>query len=587
MSDAHSAFFGDGSTRHGGGSGRIRGHIDPDLIPYLQAADDDDAGADAGAPSSEARPEESKRTQALRRLVENSLLVGPDPSMLAEVEHEDDPGYLKREWGEDEDAAGQDGRDAGVTPSPAGTVKRPADEAHRRELERAAREARLDRRIDDLYRRIVARAPEHKVQPSLDRVQRVMHVLGDPQNAFPSIHITGTNGKTSTARMIDSLLAAYGLKVGRYTSPHLEDVRERISLGGAPIGKEQFLAAWDDVAPYIAMVDRESQSHGGPRLSFFEVFTVMAYAAFADYPVDVGVIEVGMGGRWDATNVIDAQVAVITPISLDHQQWLGPTIGDIAREKAGIIKRGATVVISRQPREALDILLERVREVDAVARVEGVDFEVASREPGVGGQLVTVRTPAGAYDDVFVPLLGEHQAHNAAAALVAVEAFLGGGKRLRGKLVERGMAEATSPGRLEVVHTGPSVVVDGAHNPGGVQALHQGLVESFAFDHVIGVFSAMRDKDVETMLGEMEPVIDELVVTSMPGERPMPIDDLARIARDVFGEDRVEAVESSAGAVRRGVERALALQDEHTSTGVVVFGSIVLAGEVRALFGRA
>lgn len=581
MSDDHSALFGDGSRYPAHGVPGIRGHIDPALVPYLRAAAEDDG--DQAADESHGGPraaDDAKRTEELRDLVENSLLVGPDPDMLADVEHEDDPDYLKREWGED-------GADPGVTPAPAGTVKDPAGDAHRRELARAAREADLDHRIDELYRRIVARAPEHKVQPSLERVQRVMHVLGDPQRAFPSIHLTGTNGKTSTARMIDSLLAAYGLKVGRFTSPHLEDVRERISLGGAPIGKEQFLAAWDDVAPYVDMVDRESQSRGGPRLSFFEVFTVMAYAAFADYPVDVGVVEVGMGGRWDATNVIDAPVAVVAPISLDHQQWLGPTIADIAREKAGIIKRGATVVISEQPREALDVLLARAREMDAVPRVEGVDFEVLQRQPGVGGQLITVRTPAGVYEDVFVPLLGEHQAHNAAAALVAVESFLGSGTRLRPKLVEQGMAQATSPGRLEVVHTAPSVVVDAAHNPGGVESLRRGLAEAFGFDHTIGVFSAMRDKDVETMLGEMEPSLDQVVITSMPGERPMSPADLAEVARGVFGEDRVEVVEPVSGAVERAVALAQAEEDAKSTAGVVVFGSIVLAGEARALFGRA
>ncbi|MBF1088408.1 MAG: tetrahydrofolate synthase, partial [Schaalia sp.] len=240
-------------------------------------------------------------------------------------------------------------------------------------------------------------------------------ILGDPQNFYPSIHITGTNGKTSTSRMIDSLLTAFGMKTGRFTSPHLLDVRERISLEGYPITREGFVRAWEDIEPYVGMVDERSSQEGGPRLSFFEVFTIMAYAAFADYPVDAAVVEVGMGGRWDATNVIDSGVSVITPIALDHTKWLGSTIEEIAREKAGIIKPGQVVVIMAQEEEVLDILLEQARSVDAIARVEGRDFEVVGRQMGVGGQMVTIRTPSAVYEDVFVPLFGQYQAHNAAA----------------------------------------------------------------------------------------------------------------------------------------------------------------------------
>ena len=306
-----------------------------------------------------------------------------------------------------------------------------------------------------------------------------LDILGDPQNAYPSIHITGTNGKTSTSRMIDSLLTAFGMKTGRFTSPHLLDVRERISLEGHPITREGFVRAWEDIAPYVGMVDERSQEEGGPRLSFFEVFTIMAYAAFADFPVDAAVVEVGMGGRWDATNVIDAGVSVITPIALDHTKWLGSTIEEIAREKAGIIKPGQVVVIMKQQEAVLDILLEQARTVDAIARVEGRDFEVMDRQMGVGGQMVTIRTPSAVYEDVFVPLFGQYQAHNAAAALVAVEAFMGG-RGLDGRIVEQGLMNASSPGRMQVVRHSPTIIVDAAHNPAGAATLREAIESSFA-----------------------------------------------------------------------------------------------------------
>lgn len=550
----------------GGGAGG--GGVPADLIPYLDEADapDEEEQEAEDAAESAAAAEEAERTEALRQLVAHSLLLGPDPSILAEIEGEDAGEDI---WGE------EDGE-----PDAPGTGKA----AHDAALDAAERQVALDERVAEIYRDIVARAPEHKVQPSTSRVEAVLDILGDPQDAYPSVHITGTNGKTSTARMVDSLLRALGMKVGRFTSPHLQDVRERISLEGEPISREGFIAAWEDVAPYIDMVDQRSLDEGGPRLSFFEVFTVMAFAAFADHPVDAAVVEVGMGGLWDATNVMDGDVAVIMPIDLDHQKWLGATVEEIAREKAGIIKPHQTVVIAHQPDSALEVLLERAREVDAVVRLEGVDFEVLDRQLGVGGQMVTIRTPAAVYEDVFVPLLGEHQAHNAAAALVAAEAFRGGNE-LDGRVVEEGFMKATSPGRLQVVRTSPTVVVDAAHNPAGARTLRDALEEAFAFTHVVGVFSAMADKDVEGMLSELEPVLDHLVITAMDSGRAMDVEDLRRIAEDVFGPDRVDVREVLADAVDRAVEVTEETLDPSATTGIVVFGSIVLAGEATTLFG--
>ena len=552
---AGESFFGQDPTHD------EQGGIPADLIPYLEAADEvEDTEAGEGV---DPEAEESEREAALRALVENSLLLGPDPSILAEIEGEVDEDFA-------DDAA--EARDERAT--------------HEAALAKAQDDVALDARVQEIYQSIVARAPEHDIDPTLDRVKLALDILGDPQNSYPSIHITGTNGKTSTSRMIDSLLTAFGMKTGRFTSPHLLDVRERISLEGHPITREGFVRAWEDVAPYIGMVDERSQEEGGPRLSFFEVFTIMAYAAFADYPVDAAVVEVGMGGRWDATNVIDASVAVITPIALDHTKWLGSTIEEIAREKAGIIKPGQVVVIMQQEEAVLDILLEQARSVDAIARVEGRDFEVVDRQMGVGGQMVTIRTPSAIYEDVFVPLFGQYQAHNAAAALVAVEAFMGG-RGLDGRIVEQGLMNASSPGRMQVVRHSPTIIVDAAHNPAGAATLREAVESSFAFARIAGVYSAMGDKDVEGVLSEVEPFVDHLVVTQMPGERAADLARLEEIAGEVFGPDRVDVRESLADAVDRAAEIAEAGAQPADRSGVLVFGSVMLAGEMLKLAGRS
>ena len=551
---AGESFFGEDTTHED-----QQGGIPADLIPYLEAADEVEE-TEAGE-GTDPEAEESEREAALRALVEHSLLLGPDPAVRAEIEGEVDEDFA------DDAAEARDER-----------------ASHEAALAKAEDDVALDARVQEIYESIVARAPEHDIDPTLDRVKLALDILGDPQRSYPSIHITGTNGKTSTSRMIDSLLTAFGMKTGRFTSPHLLDVRERISLEGQPITREGFVRAWDDIAPYVGMVDERSAQEGGPRLSFFEVFTIMAYAAFADYPVDAAVVEVGMGGRWDATNVIDSGVAVITPIALDHTKWLGSTIEEIAREKAGIIKPGQVVVIMAQEEDVLDILLEQARSVDAIVRVEGRDFEVVDRQMGVGGQMVTIRTPSAVYEDVFVPLFGEYQAHNAAAALVAVEAFMGG-RGLDGRIVEQGLMNASSPGRMQVVRHSPTIIVDAAHNPAGAATLREAVESSFGFARIAGVYAAMGDKDVEGVLSEVEPFIDHLVVTQMPGERAADIARLAEIAEEVFGPDRVDVRESLADAVDRAAEIAEAGAEPADRSGILVFGSVMLAGEMLALAG--
>ncbi|HEX8498187.1 MAG TPA: folylpolyglutamate synthase/dihydrofolate synthase family protein [Actinomycetales bacterium] len=442
----------------------------------------------------------------------------------------------------------------------------------------------LAARLLEVERLVLARAPENDVDPSLEAITALMDLMGDPQKAFPVIHITGTNGKTSTARMVERLLRELGLRTGRFTSPHLVDVRERIAFDGEPIDAERFVAAWDDIAPYLAIVDERSRAADEAPINYFQVLTAMAFSAFADAPVDVAVVEVGLGGTWDSTNVADGQVAVITPIGLDHERLLGSTVDAIAAEKAGIIKAGATAVLAEQPPEAADVLAERVREVGARPLVEGRQFGVLHREVAVGGQVVTVRGIGGDYADLYLPLHGAHQAHNLATAIAAVEAFFGGGEQpLDLELVQSAVAQMSSPGRLEVVRTSPTVVVDAAHNPAGTVVVAAALQEAFSFRRLVGVVGVLRDKDAAGMLEVLEPVLDEVVVTASTSARATDPEDLAAAARDVFGDDRVHVVRSLPDALELAV--TLAEQDGEVGAGVLVTGSVTMAAEVRTLMG--
>ncbi|MEU2627808.1 folylpolyglutamate synthase/dihydrofolate synthase family protein [Kitasatospora sp. NPDC007106] len=429
------------------------------------------------------------------------------------------------------------------------------------------------------------RWPENKLEPSLDRIAALMDILGQPQRSYPSIHITGTNGKTSTARMIEQLLGAFELRTGRYTSPHVESVTERISLDGAPISTEKFVETYRDIEPYVRMVDGTQPV----AMSFFEVLTGMAYAAFADAPVDVAVVEVGMGGSWDATNVIDAAVAVITPIGLDHTDKLGGTTGEIAVEKSGIIKPGALAVVAQQQLDAAQTILKRAVEVDATVAREGMEFGVIRREVAIGGQLVTLRGLGGAeYEDVFIPLHGAHQAHNAALALAAVEAFFGVGAAAGGQLetekVRRAFSGVSSPGRLEIVRRSPTVILDAAHNPHGAEATVAAIGEAFGFTKLVGVIGTSGDKDVSGLLEVFEPILAEVVITQNSTHRAMPVDELAALAVEVFGEDRVQVEPRLDDAIDAAV--TLAEEEDLGGAGVLVTGSVITVGEARLLFGR-
>jgi dihydrofolate synthase/folylpolyglutamate synthase len=436
-------------------------------------------------------------------------------------------------------------------------------------------------RLGEVENAILARAPEHDLVPSLDRIAAVCGLLGDPQKAFRAVHVTGTNGKTSTTRLVERLLREHGLRTGRFTSPHLLQVRERIAVDGDSLPADRFVETYDDVIPYVDLVDGRSAAAGEPRMTFFEVLVAMAYAAFADAPVEVAAVEVGMGGTWDATNVLDAQVAVVMPIALDHQRFLGYDVASIAAEKAGIIKPGAVAVLSDQPPEAAQVLLRRCAEVGATPLREGVEFGVAAREIAVGGQLLTLRA-GGAYEDVFLPLYGEHQAHNAASAVAAAEALLGataGG--LDAGVVRAALSDADSPGRLEVLRAGPTVLVDAAHNPAGAAVLADALREAFTFTRLVGVVGVLADKDAEGILGALEPVLDEVVVTRSTSPRAIDPGELAEIAEDVFGDDRVHVSARLDDALDIAIGRAE--EGGLVGGGVLVTGSITLAADVRRL----
>ena len=442
-------------------------------------------------------------------------------------------------------------------------------------------EARPAETYSEVEDALLSRWPETKLDPNLDRIEAFVELLGDPQRNYPSIHLTGTNGKTSTARMIETLIQTIGLRVGRFTSPHLESMTERISLDGEPLSEEAFVAAFNEVAPYTHLVDAE---HDHP-LSFFETIVGMAYAAFADAPVDVAVVEVGMGGTWDATNVIDAQVAVLTPIAVDHAKYLGDTPEEIAREKVGIIKPGATVVSAVQTEEVMLVLLERCAEVGATLVREGLDFGVTSRVPAVGGQMVSLQGLRGAYDEVFLPLYGAHQAQNAVTALAAVEAFLGDDP-LGEDVVREAFARATSPGRLEIIRRSPMILLDAAHNPHGAAALVEALEDSFTFSPLIGVLGVMADKDAEGLLSELEPVLAHVVCTQNSTDRSMPAAELGEVARGIFGQDRVSETTSLADAIDQAAALAEAggvFGEAIGSGGVLVTGSVVTVGEARSM----
>ncbi len=432
---------------------------------------------------------------------------------------------------------------------------------------------------------VTSRWGEGRMQPTKARIEALLDLLGQPQRSYRAIHLTGTNGKTSTARMVDELLRAFGLRTGRFTSPHLSSVTERIVVDGKPVSPRTFVEGYREIAPYLELVDGQFDI----ALSFFEVMVALAYSIFADTPVDVAVVEVGLGGEWDATNAIDGEVAVVTPIGLDHQQFLGDTVAQIAAEKAGIIKPGASAILAAQPAEAAAELLRRAATVEAVVAREGLEFGVLDRWVAVGGQVLTLQGLGGVYDEVFLPLHGAYQAQNAACALAAVEAFFGAGAAsgpIDIDTVRAAFAAVRSPGRLEPIRSAPTILLDSAHNPHGMAATVAAIDEAFDFRRLIAVVAMLGDKDVTGMLDLLEPAVDEIVVTQNSSTRALPADELAARAVEVFGPDRVTVEPRLDDAIEAAVRLAEDTGDDVLSgSGVLVTGSVITAGEARVLLG--
>jgi dihydrofolate synthase/folylpolyglutamate synthase len=431
-------------------------------------------------------------------------------------------------------------------------------------------------RIDAIEKALLARWPENRIAPTLQRISALVDMLGSPQLTYPTIHVGGTNGKTTTSRMIDSLLFEMGLRTGRFTSPHLESYLERISINGQPIDAKELIFSFNDISPYLDLMDTKFDNP----ISFFEAITALAFAAFAEHPIDVGVIEVGMGGTWDATNVVDADVSVIMPIGLDHMEYLGNSIAEIAATKAGIIKEQGFVVLAQQEPAAAVELLRRAAEVGADVAREGLEYSIESRAIAVGGQLISVTGLRGHYDEIFLPLHGKHQASNAAAALIAVEAFFGE-QDLDIDAVRAGFANVTSPGRCEIVYRDPTIILDAAHNPHGAKAIAETIQSEFTFDEVTGIVALMADKDALGILQALEPVMNQIIVTANSAPRSMSVSDLEALAIKVFGADRVFSQPTLTDAIEKAIKDSVRPLSEE-SLAILITGSVVTVGEARS-----
>ena len=433
-------------------------------------------------------------------------------------------------------------------------------------------------RLNEIAAALNKRWPENQIEPSLDRILALVDALGSPHLTYPTIHIAGTNGKTSTARMIDQLLANLGYRVGRYTSPHLESFTERISIKGEPISDLEMIKTYEDIHLYLDLIDSR-QPHP---ISYFEALTAMAFVAFAEHPVDIAVIEAGMGGQWDATNVISSQVSVMTPIGLDHMEYLGNTVEAIAQTKAGIFKPESNVVLAAQSAQVAKVLLAQVAKVSAQPFRQGVEFSLKNRALAVGGQLLSIQGVHGDYDEIFLPLYGDHQGNNAAVALAAVEVFAG--VKLDTELVQDAFSKVSSPGRCEIVYKDPTVIIDAAHNPHGVSAIANTLNTEFDFELVVGVVAVLADKDVAGILKNLSTTLDYLVITENGSTRAMNKDELAKIASQYFKAEQVEIIGDMNSAITYAIEKvALYNQVNDGVAAVVITGSVATAGMARSI----
>lgn len=427
---------------------------------------------------------------------------------------------------------------------------------------------------------LLSRVPENEIRPRLQPTARLAELLGDPQKSYRVIHVTGTNGKTSTSRFIERLLREHGLRTGRFTSPHLVKMNERIAIDGEAVSDETLSNIWNEIEPIVHLVDSELENSGEQKLTFFEVLSVLAFAIFADAPIDVLVLEVGMGGEWDSTNIADGDVAVFTPISLDHMERLGKTIEEIARTKSGIIKPGAIVLTATQSESAMSVIAAKSKQIAEKLLVYGSDFEVTASESTKLGQVVSIKSAAGSYLDLSLPIHGDFQSENAALAVAAVEAFIGGAsQRIMDDVVRASFSDFSSPGRLQIVGREPLIILDAAHNPHGANSLVRSLATSFEQGFKIGVVSILSDKEALEILRILEPAFNSVLITQSESARAIPAAELGELARSVFGNDRVSIQANPEWALAEAKE----LLPKDLGAAIVVTGSVTLVGQVLKL----
>jgi len=435
-------------------------------------------------------------------------------------------------------------------------------------------------KIQYIEKSLMARVPEHKLRARLEPTRRAVELLGDPQKMYRIVHVTGTNGKTTTTRIIERILREFGLRTGRFTSPHLIDLNERIALDGESIPIDRMFDVFKDIEPILNLVDQELLAEDDLRLTFFEALAVLGFACFADALIDVLVLEVGMGGEWDSTNVADGDVAVFTPIDLDHMDRLGNTITEIATTKSGIIKPGAAVLSSVQKPDALTVLEAKSKDIADSFNLYGKDFQITKYSEDEAGITFSMTSLTGGYEDLFIPLHGEYQAFNAALAIASVEQFLGSAQNsLPLDVLRPALADVSSPGRLQTISRNPRILLDAAHNPHGARSLAHSLEHSFNSPHAVGVISVLGDKDSRGVLEALETVLSEVIITKSSSIRATEIDELYSLALDVFGADRVSVSEE----LELALDLASTKANQVPGGTVVVTGSITLVGDVLKL----
>ena len=430
-----------------------------------------------------------------------------------------------------------------------------------------------------VYDALMERVGEANPRPRIEPVRRLAELAGSPQLSYPVIQVAGTNGKTSTSRAIESLMRAHGLRTGLFTSPHLVDFTERFQVDGEPVAGAVLADAWDELALPLEVVDAELEAAGHGRITFFEALAVLAFVVFADAPVEVAVIEVGMGGEWDATNIVDARVAVFTPIGLDHVEHLGPDISAIARTKSKIMKPGSIAVSAAQESDAQYELEATAAELGVSLALQGRDFVLADDRLAVGGrQIDAVGLTGTAYDPAFVPLFGQHQAENVTLAIAAVEAFFGAERPIPEEVLDAGLAQLTSPGRLQLIGSDPVVYVDAAHNPHGAEALVRAVTESFRFEELALVTGILGEKDAHGLLETLAPIADRVYVTAVDSPRTLPVDEILAIAESAIPDTPIEAIPT----LPLALASARSWAEGANGRAVLVVGSVVLAGEAIA-----